>query len=67
MDEGKAQRSLAEPAASLADAAERAKSEGLSEAQFRQQMADRWLAMPSERGDKEEFIAQVKAHGKWPW
>lgn len=67
MGEDNVQRALSEPAASLADAAEKAEAEGLTEAQFREQMASRWLAMPARRGDKEEFIAQVKGHGSWPW
>ncbi len=60
-------RALAEPAASLADAAQRAKAEGLTEHEFRLEMATRWMAMPPSRGDKEDFIRQVKDHGSWPW
>ncbi len=67
MENRRVRRSLPEPAASLADAAQKAKNEGLSEEQFRREMATRWLAMPPERGDKEEFISQVKEHGSWPW
>lgn len=61
------ERALSEPAASLARAAQEAKAEGLSEEQFRLAMPSRWLAMPPSRGDKEDFINQVKEHGSWPW